>query len=171
MEAGRRMTRLIDEILESAQVGATLRMAPVQLGAVADAVRQDVAPLLAAGAEILVDPLPTVIGDEQQLYSVVLNLVSNAMKFTRSGVPARVRISAERGEERWRVLVTDQGLGVPSTGVGRLFMPFVRGDTDAPGNGVGLASAKRIVEMHGGRIGLDPARSGTGTTAWFEIPD
>ena len=171
LDAGERMSRLIDEILESAQLGAALRMAPVDLGSVADAVVHDVRHLLGPGAVLEVGPLPTIVGDEQHLYSVLLNLVSNALKFGRPGVATEVEVSAERGEDRWRVVVTDNGLGLPPGDAARLFQPFVRGETEVPGSGVGLASAKRIVEMHGGHIGLTPATSGVGTTAWFEIPD
>jgi signal transduction histidine kinase len=170
LDAGRRMTLLIEEILESAQVGAAIRMGPVDLYAVADAVTHDVGSLLAAG-ELTVEPLPTVVGDEQQLYSVLLNLVTNALKFTRPEAPARVRISAERLDGRWRVEVTDNGVGIPLGMVSDMFRPFVRGSTETPGSGLGLASAKRIVEAHEGRIGLEPALGGVGTTAWFDLPD
>ncbi len=171
LEAGRRMTLLMDEFLESAQVGAAMRLAPVELGAVANAVARDVEPLLGVGDEVIVEALPSVIGDEQQLYSVLLNLVSNAVKYARPGVPAEVVIGAARGETGWRISVEDNGVGVAEARTARLFEPFVRGVTDVPGNGVGLATAKRIVDAHGGQIGLAPAPSGTGALAWFEIPD
>lgn len=171
LDAGHRMSRLIDEILEAAQVGAALQMGPVELERVADAVVDDVRHLVVPGAELVVDALPTIVGDEQHLYSVLLNLVSNALKFNRSGVPPRVHVTAERGNGCWRILVTDNGRGLPPGEPARLFQPFVRGDTDAPGTGVGLASVKRIVEMHGGQVGLTDAPSGVGTTACFEIPD
>jgi signal transduction histidine kinase len=170
LDAGARMSRLIDEIL-AAQMGAALRMAPVELRSVAEAVTHDVRHLLGPGAVLEVDELPTIVGDEQHLYSVLLNLVSNALKFTRPGVAPRVRVSAERGNDRWRVVVTDNGTGLPPGDPTALFQPFVRGETDTAGSGVGLASAKRIVEMHGGHIGLGSAASGTGSSAWFEIPD
>ncbi len=170
VDAGRRMNLLIDEFLESAQVGATVRMLPVDLRGVADAVVQDVQPLV-DDAELIVDPLPTVIGDEQQLYAVLLNLVTNALKHRQPGHPARVRVTAEQLEGRWRIEVSDNGVGIPSELIGEMFQPFVRGSSPAPGSGIGLASAKRVVEAHGGQIGLKPGPDGVGTTAWFDVPD
>jgi signal transduction histidine kinase len=169
--AGARMNRIIDDLLTFAQLGGTLQMAAVDLGSLAAAVMQDLGPLLRDGAEVTIGALPTVMGDEQKLYSVLANLLSNALKFARPGVPAAVTIVAERATNAWRVLVSDNGVGVPGKGVSELFIPFARGKTDVPGAGVGLASAKVIVEMHGGQIGLVPNRSGQGATAWFEIPD
>jgi signal transduction histidine kinase len=165
------MSDLIDEILAFAQVGASLRMLEVDLDAVMTAVARDLAPRLAErDGRLEVAGLPTVVGDEQQLYSVLLNLVSNAVKFSRPGVPPVVRVSAERLEERWRFEVADNGVGVADEERATVFLPFVRGTTNEPGVGIGLATARRVIEAHGGRIGLD-GEPGVGTTVWFELPD
>jgi signal transduction histidine kinase len=171
LDAGGRMAGLIDEMLGFAQVGASMRMVDVDLAATMAAVAEDLAPRVAErSASLEVEPLPTVVGDDQHLYSVLLNLVSNALKFCRPGVPPVVRVRAVRLEERWRFEVTDNGIGVPREQRAKVFLPFARGETDEPGTGIGLATARRIVEAHGGRIGLEDAPGG-GTLAWFELPD
>lgn len=171
LEAGTRMSRVIDEVLAFAQVGAALRFHEVDLAAVMDLVARDLAPLLGErSARLRVEELPSVAGDAQALSSVLLNLVSNAVTYARPGVPPQVTVRATRREDRWRVEVIDNGAGIAASDEPRIFLPFERGTTREPGNGIGLATAKRLVEAHGGRIGL-ARRSPHGTVAWFEIPD
>ena len=170
IDAGRRMTLLLEEFLESAQVGASAPTGQVDLGSVAEAVRRDVGSQLGDG-RLVIEPLPSVTGDEQQLYSVLLNLVTNALKFVRPGHPADVRICAHRFDGGWRVTVEDNGVGVAPALREQVFEPFVRGGHEVPGSGVGLASARGVVEALGGRIGLETSPTGQGTTAWFELPD
>jgi signal transduction histidine kinase len=104
-----------------------------------------------------------------QLRAVVQNLLANALKFRREDVPARVGVAAERVGPHWRVEVTDNGLGIPPDRVDDVFEPFVRIDKTVPGTGIGLSTCRRIVEAHGGRIGVAEATGG-GTTVWFLLP-
>jgi signal transduction histidine kinase len=121
-------------------------------------------------AVVDVGDLPTVVGDPVQLRALLQNLVSNALKFSGRSPGSRVGVSAGRVGETWRVEVTDNGPGVPEEQRERVFEPFARIDKTIPGTGVGLATCRRIVEAHGGRIGLSGAPEG-GTVAWFELPD
>jgi signal transduction histidine kinase len=172
LDAGRRMSELIDEILAFARVGAELRMLEVDMQEVAEKALQDIGPALRERQGTAdVGRLPSVVGDPHQLYSVLLNLLSNAVKFARPGVRPRVRVQAVRLDERWRFEVVDNGTGVRDGERAKLFLPFARGETEEPGTGIGLATAKRIIEMHGGRIGLGSAPDSAGTVAWFELPD
>jgi signal transduction histidine kinase len=171
LDAGRRMAELIDGMLAFTRVGASMRMVDVDLATVMATVAEDLAPTVAErSATLEVERLPTVVGDAQHLYSVLLNLVSNALKFSSPGVPPVVRVAAVRLEERWRFEVTDNGTGVPAEQRARVFLPFARGATDESGTGIGLATARHVIDAHGGRIGLDDAPGG-GTVAWFELPD
>lgn len=166
-----RMAGMIEQILEHARVGAELRTVPTDLGAVVASVLEDLSPtLLARNAHITVAPLPTVQADDQQLYSVLLNLVSNAVKYARPDVPPVIEVFAERRDASWRILVQDNGIGIPASEHDRVFGLFNRVETSVDGSGIGLATVKRIVEAHGGAIGISPV-DGPGTTVWFEIPD
>lgn len=166
-----RMQVLIEDLLAFARIGGELRRTPVDLGEVVAAVREDLAVPLAA-ADVEVAALPTVVGDRVQLHAVVQNLVANAAKFLRPGTTPEISIAARRSDDdaAWRVEIADRGTGVSAEDAVRAFEPLARLDQSVEGSGIGLATCRRVVEAHGGRIGLEP-RAGGGTTAWFEIPD
>lgn len=166
-----RLNDMLEEILAFARVGGAVTLADVDLSQVVGRVLGDLAPKVdAAGAVVEVGPLPTVACDAHQVYSVILNLVTNALVFTEPGVPPVIRVSAERGDLGWRVNVRDNGRGVPSDQVENVFVLFHRLDKRVEGSGIGLATVRRAIVAHGGRVGID-STPGVGTTVWFELPD
>ena len=167
-----RMAHLVDELLDYARFGGRLRTDPVDLGAVCAHVLEDLsASIDAAMADVEVGPLPTVDADRVQLQAVLQNLVANALKFRRDGQAPRVRIGAGRVAGGWRVAVDDAGPGVPEHLREKVFGLLERGTQSASeGSGIGLSTCRRIVEAHGGRIGLGTSGQG-GTSAWFVLPD
>ncbi|MBS0363997.1 MAG: response regulator [Proteobacteria bacterium] len=148
--------------------GATVRSA-------ADIVAQQAA---AKGLELITDivapdPAPLLIGDAPRLRQVLLNFLSNAIKFTREG-SVTVHLSGHLEAERchMRIAVTDTGIGIGEPQIGALFNRFTQADASVSrqfgGTGLGLAISKQIVEAMGGRIGVDSA-VGEGSTFWLEI--
>ncbi|NLX49607.1 MAG: PAS domain S-box protein [Methanospirillum sp.] len=121
--------------------------------------------------EVTVGQLPPCRTDPEMLRHVWQNLVSNALKFTRTRDPARIRIDAgcEGGETVYRV--ADNGLGFPKEDAERIFEDFVRlHDTrEFKGSGIGLPLVRRIVERHGGRVWAD-SEPGGGATFCFTLP-
>ncbi len=104
------------------------------------------------------------------LSSIVGNLVSNAIKHMPSDATTRiVSIRATQTDARVCVEVSDTGAGVAEQQQKRIFEPYVRVDASRPGLGLGLATAKRLVVAHGGRIGVR-SRAGGGSVFWFELP-
>ncbi|GAA2479398.1 GAF domain-containing sensor histidine kinase [Terrabacter carboxydivorans] len=165
-----RMAGMIEQILAHAKVGAELHRTDTDLGTVLASVLEDLAPTLESrSATVVAGDLPTLPADEQQLYSVLLNLVSNAVKYARPGVAPAVRVGSERRGDRWHIEVHDNGIGISSADRDRVFELFNRVETSVDGSGIGLATVKRIIEAHGGTIGISGAE-GPGTVVWFELP-
>jgi signal transduction histidine kinase len=164
-----RMQSLIDDLLKFARVGSELERGPVDLQQVVTDVVEDLAvPLL--DATVVVGEMPTVVGDAVQLRAVVQNLVANAAKFTRAGAPPHIEIDGTLIGTRWRIEICDRGPGIPADQRERVFQPLARIDEEVEGSGIGLSTCRRIIEAHGGRIGLADAAYG-GTCAWFELPE
>jgi len=165
-----RMAVLIDDVLAFAQVGGTLRYGEVDLERLMSHVCADLWERLDG---IVVDggPLPLVHGDEVQLRAVLQNLVDNAAKYAEPTRRTSIVVRGETLPDVWRIEVADNGAGVAAAALDRIFDPMTRAarDSGVEGSGIGLATSRRIVTAHGGRIGLRSA-PGEGTTAWFELP-
>jgi light-regulated signal transduction histidine kinase (bacteriophytochrome) len=122
-----------------------------------------------ARAEVEVDALPMVNGNAPALRQLFQNVIANAIKFVEDGQP-RVRIWAAEVPEGWRFTVRDNGIGIEPEQAEQIFGMFTRlhGADRYPGTGVGLAVCKRIVDVHGGRIWVEPAPGG-GSQLMFTI--
>lgn len=173
IEAVDRMRDLIQGLLAYSRLGpdAAPGAEDVDLEHVVNDVRRALTGALnESGGEIEVTgPLPTVRANRLQMQQVFQNLLSNAIKF-RGPEPPRIRIEARRVGPDWRFTVADNGIGVEPQYVDRIFALFQRLHTRAgyPGSGIGLAVCKKIVEMHGGRIWVEPG--GPGTRFLFTLP-
>ena len=122
------------------------------------------------GAEIRADSLPTVVGDENQLRQVFQNLVENAIEYSGDEAPT-IHIDAERVDDRWRIDIHDEGIGIDPEDQERIFEVFQRLHTHQAheGTGIGLSLVERIVERHDGDIWVD-SEPGEGTTFSFTLP-
>jgi len=156
-------SRLVDGLLDLARVGRGAPPAePVDLRRVLEGLLDTLAPQIdAAGARVDVGPLPVVRGVEGELARVFQNLLANALKF-RGAAPPVVAVSAARSPREWTLTVADNGPGVSERNRERIFELFARGQVDgqAPGTGLGLAVCRKVVELHGGRIWVEPAPGG-----------
>ena len=153
----RRMRFLLDDLLQYVRLDrAEARDVEVDMNAIVTDVRNDLAAQIGlAGATVNATPLPVVRGDASLLRVVLQNLVSNAIKFVAPGTGPVILIGDESEDpEWWRLAVRDNGIGIPQEALSSLFAPFTRLNTRAnyAGTGLGLATCKRVAEMHGGRI-------------------
>jgi light-regulated signal transduction histidine kinase (bacteriophytochrome) len=120
-------------------------------------------------------PLPRVIGDATLLTMLWQNLIGNAVKFRREDRAPHIVIDCERGtgnhDGQWRFGVTDNGIGIAPEFAEKVFVIFQRlhGRDAYTGTGIGLALCKKIVELHGGTIGIDTVHS-SGSRFWFTLP-
>jgi PAS domain S-box-containing protein len=110
--------------------------------------------------------LPPVEGDWEQLSRVVVNLIDNAIKFSKRG---QIVISAQEGEHEIQFAISDQGSGIHKENLGKIFERFYQERPQIPGVGVGLSICERIVQAHGGRIWATSAGRGQGTTVCFTL--
>jgi signal transduction histidine kinase len=172
-QAAEQMNRLIDALLDlSRRSVAPLHLAPVELTALVTSVREAlVAQALGRQVAWQINALPTVIADQEALSQVLTNLMSNALKYTRLQPQAVIQIWAEDRGTAWAVLVRDNGVGFNPSYSERLFNVFQRlhHERDFEGNGVGLATVKRLILKHGGQVFAE-SQSTTGATFGFTLP-
>lgn len=177
MKAGRHLLSLINDLLDISSIeagGAELNLAQVDLGEVLQEVHGLAAPIVAtAGLRfVLEQPAEPLIvqADRRRVIQVMLNLVSNAAKYNRTG--SLVRLACAGQGRDVRVEVEDDGAGVAAAEVPRLFTPFDRlgqqNRAKVDGTGLGLALSKRLVESMGGQIGYESPEQGA--RFWFTLP-
>ncbi|MBP1988322.1 PAS domain-containing sensor histidine kinase [Halolamina salifodinae] len=167
-----RMREMIERLLSYSRVETQgSPMKPVSLRDVLADVRADLQVAIREhDAEIVAEELPTVNGDPNQLHQLFQNLLDNAIEYGGEDPPT-VRIDAERVDDRWRIRVSDDGIGIDPAEQDRVFEVFERGygHRETDGAGIGLALCQRIVERHGGQIHVD-SESGEWTTFSFSLP-
>jgi len=128
-----------------------------------------------SGAAVSIDPLPTVEADPRQLRQLLLNLLSNALRFQKPGASPSIHIRSETDAAATTPVchlhVEDNGIGFDPKYAERIFTPFERlhGRSAYPGTGMGLAICKRIVERHRGSI-VAESTPGVGTTLHITLP-
>jgi signal transduction histidine kinase len=167
-----RLNDLVVDLLAYAKVGqGELRGRAVALDEVVhDAIENLDGQIVAAGAQVTTEPLPSVQGDPRRLCQLVQNLVGNAVKFANGRRPV-VRISARTHDGWCELSVADNGVGFTREQAGRIFRPFHRlHPVDRyEGSGIGLAICERIVAQHGGRIWAE-GEEDQGATFHVELP-
>lgn len=173
-EAAQKMGVLIDDLLSFSRMGrAEMMQTRVDLGALAREVVAELEPE-SRGREVLweISPLPAVVGDAAMLRQVLVNLITNALKFTRPRPQARIEIGAVSDPvDETLFFVRDNGVGFDMKYVDKLFGLFQRlhDPQEFEGTGVGLANVQRIIHRHGGRIWAESAPE-QGAVFWFSLP-
>jgi PAS domain S-box-containing protein len=179
LKGGRHLLKLIDEVLDITGIEEgrlTITLEPVATREVVQGTLDLMRPLAAAmnvqlngGALNLLDRY--ILSDVYRLEQVLLNFVSNAIKYNQSGGTVTLGYE-ETPEGRLRISVSDTGPGIAPDKLERLFVPFERlgaEQTTTGGTGLGLALSKRLVEAMGGALGVE-STVGTGSTFWAEFP-
>jgi PAS domain S-box-containing protein len=179
--AAKRMQQLIEGILDYSSLTAKVQKEPYPLQqALEEALENLEFKIKDSHAHIEYDALPEAPAVAFQMQQLFLNLISNALKFARKGVPPQIRISCrevdglDRLETRSRqieISIQDNGIGFSKEASDKVFGLFKRlhAKTDYEGSGVGLAICKKIVENHGGTIRA-ASEEGVGTTFSFTLP-
>ena len=178
LQGGEHLLRLIDDILDLSRIEAgrvIVSTEPVGVNEVLDEVRQTLEPMAArCGVTLSVklatsQPPPQVLADRTRFTQILINFGSNALKYGRAGGVAE--ISVETIEDRLRLLVRDDGIGIPLEKQDKIFQPFQRAGQEAgpiEGTGIGLSITKRLAELMGGSVGFH-STPGEGSVFWVDL--
>ncbi len=181
--SARNLLTIIDDLLDFSKIEAgklSLTTAEFNLGEQVDQALALMAPRMISGRVALESDLPDdlperLCGDAGRLQQVLVNLLGNAVKFTEQGsvrICVRPRPAAAADRYAFRVEVHDTGIGITSEQRARLFQPFTQADGSMTrrygGTGLGLAISRQLVELMGGRIGVE-SEAGRGSLFWFEL--
>lgn len=180
--SARRMAALIDDLLVYSRLGrAAMRQQAVDMQSLVADTRAMLDSNLQAEAESSghahqvewsIAPLPIVVGDENMIRQVWLNLLGNAVKYSGNREPAKIRVDYQQQPDGGhQFTVSDNGAGFDMAYAGKLFGVFQRlhKASDYPGTGIGLASVRRVLTRHGGRIWAE-AEPDVGATFHFYLP-
>ena len=171
VDGATRMQRLIQDLLAYSRVGTKGK--DLLSTSSEDALKHALSNLRGAieesGAVVTHDPLPEVLADEMQLVQLFQNLVGNAIKYQKPGIP-KIHVAALNGGKQYRFSVQDNGLGIDPQYFERIFGMFQRlhKREEFAGTGIGLAICKKIVERHGGQISVE-SQPGIGSTFRFAL--
>ncbi len=172
-ESARFAGTLVDNLLSFSQMGrAALRYTDVNLQALVETIRGEMSPDMEGRAiEWKVHPLPVVLADAAFIHLALRNLLSNAVKYTRKSNPAIIEVGAEHADDEVIVYVKDNGVGFNMKYAAKLFGVFQRLHRmeDFEGTGIGLASVRRIIERHDGRVWAE-GEPDHGATFYFALP-
>jgi signal transduction histidine kinase len=171
------LEKRLAELMDTVKTGSgrlQLQLEPVDMKSLLQGIGWQLSPIVQGKKQKLnmdvPGSLPIIHGDGQRLEQVVLNLMTNATKFTPEG--GNITLRAHQQDSGLVVEVQDNGIGIPKEAQSRLFKPYSRLSADTqrhPGLGLGLALSKQVVELHGGRIWVE-SEPGKGSTFSFSVP-
>ena len=165
-----RMEALIDGVLAYSRLDADSACTIADTGQALRSALANLTPTIEESHTVVTHgPLPRIRANEMQLVMVFQNLVANAIKY-RDQAPPRIHVAAQQQHDAWVFSVRDNGIGIQPEYIQEVFVLFKRlHGPDRAGAGIGLATSKKIVERHGGRIWAE-SRPGSGSTFFFSIP-
>ncbi len=166
-----RMQTLIKDLLDYSIIGHNKQKSLIDCSAILAEVMGDMAALIEqTNTKIEFGNLPVIYG-HQEIRILFQNLISNAIKFRKPGLPMLIRIYAKNYGSEWLFSISDNGIGIEEAYFEKIFTIFQRlhSGKEYPGTGIGLAQCKKIVELHGGEMNV-VSEAGKGSTFYFRIP-
>lgn len=165
------MRTLISHLLEFSRIGRNVVFVPVDCNKMLKELLDDMGESVReAGVNIVITPLPTITANAIELRQLFQNLISNAIKFRKRDTQPEIRIKCTEGTAEWLFSVKDNGIGMEKKYQDKIFVIFQRlhNSSEYPGTGIGLATCKKIVSLHGGIIWVESS-PGEGSTFFFTI--
>lgn len=167
-----KMQNLIKDLLEYSRVGRNMKFDQVNCNDVLTGVIAGIdVSIKESNAKITFSKLPVLKGNEIELGRLFQNLINNAIKFRKKNSIPEISITVQEKEKEYLFAIKDNGIGIDEKHINKLFVIFQRLHTDAeyPGTGIGLATCKKIVALHGGKIWVE-SKLGEGSTFYFTLP-
>ncbi len=171
--AAHEMKELIDSLLNFSRLGrGEVRYEPIELrDYIETCLRNLHGEIRNRNANIRVKAKARTLQADPTLLKIALtNLLSNAIKFVPDGVQPDIIVSSSTRQDLFRIEIQDNGVGISEEDQQRIFMPFVRiySEEQFPGIGLGLSAVRKVVELMGGRVGVE-SRPGRGSRFWIEL--
>lgn len=169
--ATERMNRMINALLNYSRLGTGREISEVHLGKLLDDLRDDLKGLLQTSrAELEIGEMPVLNGCELEIRQLFQNLITNAVKYSKKEVLPKIRIGASKRDQKWLFYVSDNGIGIDSEYLSKIFFIFQRlhRSEEIEGSGIGLANCKKIVDLHDGQIWAE-SKIGEGSTFYFTL--
>jgi light-regulated signal transduction histidine kinase (bacteriophytochrome) len=171
-EAAGRMSQLIKGLLDYSRIGRESVLTTVDLNKLLTEVKSDLtSAIIKSSAEIEINPLPTIQAYELELRLLFQNLLSNALKYNKPGVPPVIVVaSGQQPTGGWKFTISDNGIGIADEFKEKIFIIFQRlhKKGEYEGTGIGLSHCMKIAELHKGRIWVE-SKPGEGSTFCFTI--
>ena len=168
--AAKRLDKLIQDALNYTKVAQQeIPLGPVDLSKLVHDLIDTYPNFHSDKADIRIDGLPVVSGNDSLLTQCFSNLLGNAVKFVAPGVKPEVRVWADARDGKARIWIKDNGIGIPKNSQPRLFQMFQKLNAGYEGTGIGLAIVRKVVERMGGRVGVESA-PGAGSNFWVDLP-
>ncbi len=172
-DSAKRMVVMIEDLLAFSHIGRSqMRLTPVNMKELVESAMKELAlDTQDRAIEWHIGPLPQIVGDPSLLKQVWVNLLTNAIKYSRNSRPSRIKVIAQQRENEVEFEVTDNGAGFDMKHVDKLFGVFQRlhRESEFEGTGIGLANVRRIVHRHGGRTWAE-GEVNRGATIHFTLP-
>lgn len=167
-----KMQNLIRDLLDYSRIGKSITFTNIDCNKILKEVIADLEQSIKESkAKITSDLLPVLKGNEAELKNLFRNLIGNAIKFHRKGVPPEISISVENKEKEYLFAIRDNGIGIEKQYINKLFIIFQRlhNAEEYSGTGIGLAICKKIVTLHKGKIWAE-SKFGEGSSFYFTLP-
>ncbi|MFK7932616.1 MAG: ATP-binding protein, partial [Saprospiraceae bacterium] len=172
-DAASRMTQLLDDLINFARAGRSQEdLIPIDLNRILLLVQNNLhSSILQNEVRLETVSLPTVMGQSTIFIQLFQNLIANGIKFQNPDNQVIIKIGLQEIGDFWQIGIQDNGIGMATEYLERIFKPFTRlhSHTDYQGSGIGLATCTKIVQQYGGRIWVE-STLGVGTTFYFTLP-
>ena len=170
--ASLRSQKLISDLLEYSRIGRQQEVVDIDTRELMNDILNDLSLVIEeTKADIKIGNLPTIKGHNTDIRLLLQNLITNAIKFTKSGTEPKIGISAIEHDDTYEFIVSDNGIGIDPKFHDRIFIVFKRlhGRSEYEGTGIGLAHCKKVVDLHHGKIWVD-SEVGKGSSFHFILP-